>query len=388
MVWKIVAQRHAGLVIAAAAVVLAALVLAIGLGLPVKSEARDSTVVDIRIDDEGVRVDNKRIELTDSLEGVVHEREGGDVRLRVTGKDLVKFGDDVIVEEGEVVQGDAVAILGSVIVNGVVEGDAVAVGGGLSVGDKGRVDGDGVAIGGGVDKEPDGVIKGQMVSIGKGGRWFGGKHVGGKYVSHTEFFPFGIFSRAGRLFLSIMWMLLLILLALVVTAVARRPVENICMKAKHEAFKMGLIGLLTEVLVLPVIVLFCITIIGIPIGLVAIPLVFGLAMLLGYTGIGLAMGERFAGGGNGRSPYWSVAMGILLLQALAIISAIVRLPGGPIAIIGWVIAFIAWAVIYVAGTVGLGAVVMTRFGTRAHQLAKVEGTAGPTGTVPQTPAGA
>ena len=182
----------------------------------------------------------------------------------------------------------------------------------------------------------------------------------------------GLFSRSGRLFTHIIWALLVILLALIVAAVARRHVENVCLKAKREAFKMGLIGLLAEVLVLPVIALFCVTIIGIPIGLVAIPLVLALAMLLGYTGVGLAVGERFANG-NGKSIYWSIMIGILLLEALKIISAVVRLPGGFLGYIGWVIAFIGWAVIYVAVTVGLGAVIMTRFGTR------------PTGPVPPPP---
>jgi len=214
-----------------------------------------------------------------------------------------------------------------------------------------------------VYKDPGAVIRGQMVSIGKGGKWVNGQHVSGRFF-HPNGFPFGLFTRVGRLFLHIVGTLLIILLALVVAAVARRPVENVCMTAKKEAFKMGLIGLGVEVLVLPVIVLFCITIIGIPIGLVAIPLVLALAVLLGYTGVGLAVGERFAGAGNGKSIYWSIVVGMLILEALKIVSALVRLPGGVLGMMGWVIAFVGWAVIYVAATVGLGAVVMTRFGTR------------------------
>ncbi|HVP58060.1 MAG TPA: hypothetical protein VMU02_08155, partial [bacterium] len=325
----------------------------------------------IRIDDEGIKVDRQRME---PGEGVV---VGGDsisvgsgaIRVHASDKDLVRFGDDVIVNEDEIVHGDAVAILGSVVVNGAVEGDAVAVGGGLTVGPKGRIDGDGVAVGGGVYKDPGAVIRGQMVSIGKGGKWMTNEHVMGRFA-HPNRFPFGVFTRVGRLFLLIVWTLLIILLGLVAVAIARRPVENVCARAKKEAFKMGLIGLLAEILIAPVIVLFCVTIIGIPIGVIAIPLVLALAMLLGYTGVGLAVGDRFAnGGGTGRSIYWSIAVGILILQALWIISALVRLPGGILGAIGWVIAFIAWAVIYVAVTVGLGSVIMTRFGTRGPRAA-------------------
>ena len=362
---KLVAQRYAGLV----ALVILAVTVGVGLAQVTqqgqKSQGSQGTVTDIRIDDGGITVDEQRLE---PGEGVVHEREsafdrGDGVRVHVADNDVVRFGDDVIVDEDQVIQGDAVAILGSVVVNGVVEGDAVAVGGGLTIGPKGRIDGDGVSIGGGVYKDPGAVIRGQMVSIGKGGRWVNGQHVSSRFF-HPTGFPFGLFTRVGRLFLFIVWTLLIILLALVVAAIARRPVENVCMKAKKEAFKMGLVGLAAEVLVLPVIVLFCITIIGIPIGVVAIPLVLALAMLLGYTGVSVAVGERFAGAGNGKSIYWSLVVGILILEGLKLVSALVRLPGGFLGMIGWVIAFIGWAVIYVAATVGLGAVIMTRFGTR------------------------
>ena len=168
---------------------------------------------------------------------------------------------------------------------------------------------------------------------------------------------------------------------MLVTAVARRHVGNVCVKAKKDAFLTGLIGLGVEVLLIPVIVLFCITIIGIPIGLVVIPLLFALAMLLGYTGVGLAVGERIANG-SGKSPYWSVAMGVLLLQALVIISGLVRLPGGPLRVFGWILAFLGWAIIYVAATVGLGSVIMTRFGTRAP---KIEPQGTPQAPAPQAP---
>jgi hypothetical protein len=231
------------------------------------------------------------------------------------------------------------------------------------------VDGDGVAVGGGVTKEEGAEIRGEMVSIGKGGKWISEGRSGVKHgivgPHWGAFGPFGLFSRAGRVFFAIVWSLFIILLGLVVMAIARRHVDAVCSTARREAFKMGLVGLVTEILVLPVIVLFCVTIIGIPIGLVVMPLLLAVAMLLGYTGVGLAVGERFAGG-NGKSAYWSVAMGILFLQAGWIISAIVRLPGGILGSLGWVIAFLGWAVIYIAVTVGLGAVVMTRFGTRPY----------------------
>lgn len=330
---------------------------------------------EITIDDEGIKIGETRIEPGDEIVPDLDEGEYWDehgTRISVSGKDVVRFGDDVIIDEGEVVGGDAVAILGSVLVNGTLEGDAVAVGGSVTVGPKGRVDGDAVGIGGGVTKDPGGVIRGERVSIGKGGHWAGKWEEGGFRPYHRTF-PWGIFSRGGRLFLWIMWTLVLILLALLITAVIRRPVENICMRAKREAFKMGLIGLAAWLLLGPAMLIFIVTIIGIPIGLLVIPMVFALALLVGYTAVGMAVGEHF-GGGNGRSPYLSVAIGILLLQALNIIAGIIRLPHSWLGAIGFVIAVIGYAVIFVAATVGLGSVIMTRFGTaRAKVSAPVAG---------------
>jgi hypothetical protein len=320
-----------------------------GVVAPAMSEVVDSVVTEVRIDDSGVRVGDTQYE--------VRQGRRGPDRVRVLGEDMVRFGDDIIIDEDELVDGDVVAIFGSVVVDGAVEGDVVAVMGGITLGPNGEIDGDAVAVGGSVDKERGGRIGGETVSIGTAAMVPRACPIG----------MAGLFSRSGKLFVLIMWTILLIVLGLIVIAVAKRPVGNVSVRARKEAFKMGLIGLLTEVLVLPVIALFCITLIGIPIGLVAIPLVFALALLLGYVGVSQAIGERM-GEGAQRSVYMNMAVGILVLQGLLILGWIVRLPGGGLAIVGNVIGFIGWAVVYVAGTVGLGAVIMSKFGTKAVEV--------------------
>lgn len=363
-----VGERTSGLVALA-------LTLAFALALCVVAPtwAADSTATEVIINEHGIRINDKQIAPGEA--DSVGQVPGGTYRISRDGEvqvvhgndnDVVRFGDDVIVEEGEVVEGDAVAIFGSVLVNGIVEGDAVAIGGAVTIGPRGRVDGDGVAIGGGVSRETGGEVRGETVSIGKGGDW-GGEWVNGRYIRHHRF-PWGFFSRGGRLLVWIVWSVVLILLTLLVMAVARRPVENVCSRARHEAFKMGLIGLAAWLLVGPAIVLFLVTIIGIPIGLVVIPLLFAVALLLGYTGVGLAVGERI-GGSAGRSAYLNLALGVLALQGVSIIAGIMRIPGSWLGVLGWIVAVVGWAVIFVASTVGLGAVIMTRFGTSAPKVA-------------------
>jgi hypothetical protein len=60
--------------------------------------------------------------------------------------------------------GDAVAIFGSIVVDGAVNGDAVSVGGGIKLGEDASVSGDTVAIGQGVYRHPNAVVKGEVVS--------------------------------------------------------------------------------------------------------------------------------------------------------------------------------------------------------------------------------
>ncbi len=332
----------------------------LGALAPVALEAEDSVVTQIRIDDSGVRLDDIHVGTDEGISRIE--------KVSVIGEDIVQFGDDVIIEEGEVVEGDVVAILGSIVIDGMVDGDVVAVGGGITVGAGGEIDGDAVAIGGYVTKEPGGIIRGETVSIGSGA---------GCPLSlrHGPFFGGNIFSRGGRLFFFVMWTIFLCVLGLIVMAVARRSAERVRERSRKDAFKMGLFGLLTEVLILPAMALLAITIIGIPVAFFVIPLLLALALLLGYVGVSYAMGERI-GNGHGRSPYGSMAIGLFILQGLVILGGLIGLTGGGLGLVGTVIRVIGYAVIYVAATVGLGAVIMSKFGTKDMQPATTPGISG------------
>src|SRR6185503_10605195 len=81
--------------------------------------------------------------------------------------DLVRFGEDIEITAGKVVEGDVVAIGGDITVYGRVRGDAVAVGGAVRVKDAGAVEGDAVSLGGGVSTTDSATVGGSNVSIGK-----------------------------------------------------------------------------------------------------------------------------------------------------------------------------------------------------------------------------
>lgn len=69
------------------------------------------------------------------------------------GNDLVSFGNDVTVREGQEVQGDLIVFGGNAKVYGHVDGDAVVMGGDLFIAPSGEVDGSTVAFGGSVDNQ-------------------------------------------------------------------------------------------------------------------------------------------------------------------------------------------------------------------------------------------
>ena len=329
------------------------LIIAVICILASGSVARDDSVVtEVRIDDEGIYVGERQYQ-TSAI-------ESSGVGVTVIGEDVVRFGNDIFVDQDEIIEGDVVALFGDIVCEGTIEGDAVAVGGNIDVGESGEIKGDAVSVLGMVTRESGGRVWGETVSVGR------------VCPVTARFRPYGgsFFSRTWRLVGKIVGTILIAVVGTLIIAVARGAVDNISMAAKRQAFKMGLIGLLSEVVILAVAALFAVTIIGIPISML-VGLAALVAFIAGYVGVCVAVGRRWGNHGE-RSPYASLMLGIILLQALIIIGGIVGLPGGVLGFVGYVVSLIGWAVIYVAATMGLGAVVMSRFGTRPVEVAHTD----------------
>ena len=88
------------------------------------------------------------------------------IEFDTSDNNVVRFGEDITIPEGKEIDGDVVAIGGSVTVLGRVKGDCVSIGGAIHIKGKGVVEGDAVSMGGGVTTSDSGSVAGSNVSLG------------------------------------------------------------------------------------------------------------------------------------------------------------------------------------------------------------------------------
>jgi hypothetical protein len=285
----------------------------------------------------------------------------------------------ITVEQDERVGDEVVAILGSVRVLGRVDGGVVAVGGSVTLGPEAYVAGDVVAVGGSVSLGPNAVVTGEVTSVGGRIRQEPGAEVRGAVNEIAMGMgPFGhvpgpwggaheAFTRPFRLAGTLLRVALVLLLALVLFLVFSRPIERIARRAGDEPVLSGFVGLLAQIFFFPLLILtivvLAVSIIGIPLLLlVPFALVAALvAVLVGFAGVDQRVGRWAVG--PWRSGMVATAVGVVLIAAVTILARTIGLLPGPFAAVGFAVMLVGLFVEYVAWTVGLGATILTRFGT-------------------------
>jgi hypothetical protein len=286
----------------------------------------------------------------------------------------VRFGGDVTVAEDEAISDDVVAILGSARVDGRVDGNVVAVGGSIHLGPKASVRGDVTAVGGSVERADGTVVTGQINEIRiarptfgplasirpwRDWHWFG----------DSVRYPFG---RSIDLVSTLVRVALVGLLAALMVAVLPAPVRRVADRVAAEPWRSGLVGLAAQLLFVPLLVItvvvLAVSIIGIPL-LLLVPfglIVVGIALLMGFAGaacaVGRVVGERAGSGMPGLLV--SMVVGLAVVFALTLIAKFLGLVGLPVSVIVGAVLAVGFFVEYVAWTVGLGGVLLSRFGRR------------------------
>jgi hypothetical protein len=277
----------------------------------------------------------------------------------------VHIGSSIVVGEDELVTDPVVAVGGSVTVLGRVDDDVVAVGGSVRLGPKARVRGDVTAVGGRVDQERGAVIGGTVNEIRFGPQF----DIKPWHVFEGWWFPgLNVVGGGFRLLGTVMRISIVLLLVFIVALIAMRPMERIGERAGREPWLSGFTGLLAQLLFVPVLVLtvvvLAVSIIGIPL-LFLVPfavMAFLLAVLVGFAGVAWRLGRWAVG--DARAPFVALAVGVVLVSAVALLARTLSLLPVPLWPITWFVAVIGFFVEYAAWTVGLGAALLTRFGTR------------------------
>jgi hypothetical protein len=275
--------------------------------------------------------------------------------------DRVQFGSSVHIREDEVVDGDVVAIGGAVTIDGEVRGDVVAVGGGATLGPKANVANNVVVVGGPLNRDPGSRIGGRVQTVGVGSMNFGDW----RWTANPLWFWGSMVGAAFALVFTLTRLAILCLLAALVVLFGRSYMERTADRVATETVKAGAIGLLSQLLFLPVlvitIVVLVMTIIGIPL-LLLLPFAFlglGIVAVIGFTAVGYRLGTLLMArlGRPADNPYITTIAGIVLvlspLLVARLIGLIVPFTFG-LGLIGMLLEYVAW-------TVGFGAVALTRF---------------------------
>jgi hypothetical protein len=292
--------------------------------------------------------------------------------------DKVVFGGTFTLETGETHDGSLVVFGGAVTVepDSIVNGDVVLIGGTVEIG--GNVNGNVVGIGGAVRLSKNAVINGDLFTMGATLRREEGAKVNGQIINGTDIpYSFTIPNNSNENgftlpeppqvpalsvdtnpVLSIMWFFfrtfMYAALAVLLVMVLPAHVGRVSRAALNQPVITAGAGLLTAFLAPLALIAITITIILIPVTLVAIILLFG-AWLLGWVALGLEVGRRIANAVNMEwAPAISAGVGTFILLFVL---------GG----INKAIPCIGWLPQTLVGLWGLGSVLMTRFGTQDYE---------------------
>lgn len=293
-------------------------------------------------------------------------RRRGDGRIRRS--DRVRIGGSVEVGADEIINGDVVAVGGSARVDGEVHGNVVAVGGSVHLGPDSIVTGDVAVIGGALERDPSARIDGEFKEIGIGAIDLGGirwERFGWPIFGRAFGPAFALLSTVGRV-------AVLCLLAALVILIGHEYVDRISARAASEPFKAGAIGILAQLLFLPVliitIILLVATIVGIPL-LFLIP--FGLlalcvVALVGFTAVAYRLGSLVSVrlGWSPLSTYAATILGIVVIVSPVLIARLLGLIGfigGPLFPMTLALGFAGFLFEYLVWTVGFGAVALAWF---------------------------
>lgn len=299
---------------------------------------------------------------------------------------LAVFGGSFTAQKGAEINGDVIVFGGNVDIDGEINGDIAAIGGNVNLSETAVVDGDIGLIGGQVNQAEGATVTGDVQGLTKFQNKFGSSDDDDDNtpsfdglppippvapvapdIDHFDNGGYGVFGWIGRALGDIFWTLALLVVLGVITwlVAAFMPeqmynVRETLTTSAPLSFGLGLLTSIVAVVLIPIAILLVITIC-----LAIVPIVgyiaLGIATLFGWIVIGHILGERLLSAGGRPQPglIMSSIVGVSVLTLLTNLPVI-----GLIACIG----FIGKAIGSLIAMAGLGAVLLTRFGTRPYPV--------------------
>jgi hypothetical protein len=267
--------------------------------------------------------------------------------------DLVKVGEDIRIEADQVVEGVVVAIAGDVTIHGHVLDDVVSVGGNIFVEPGAVIEGNTVAIGGRVHRKPGATVLDGDVSVPLAIV----PHIGGGWLGP------GL-----RFALVLMMMVFLFLSGGFFDLIMPDRFQKLTVYVQNRIWGSFFAGLAAEILSLPVFLLLCITILGIPIALL-LPFAYFGGLLLGFLAVASLVGSRVGVRNLAQrgSRLFTLAIGLAILLGVHLFALLLSSMGGVLSWFGAVLSLFAVAANWTVATIGLGAVLLSRVGTRTGE---------------------
>ena len=261
---------------------------------------------------------------------------------------LYVVGGIATLENGSHVTGDVLIAGGTLQSNGQIDGDVLAAGGLVDLGEYAVVGGDVSSLGAQVLITDGAHIEGTQRNLAQGPIQF--NLPGGVTPPRIEVLVNPVWNFLSFFFTAFLWAVLAILVALFLP----RQVERTSQAVVTQPLISGGLGLLTMVVVPLLLVVIAITLIGIPISLMG-AFLLAIAWAFGMIAVGAEVGKRLA---QVLKQEWAfaVAAGLGTFILVVVVNGFDSL-----------IPCIGWLARLLVAMVGIGAVLLTRFGTQVYQ---------------------
>jgi len=292
-------------------------------GIKIGSEGKEKVVLEVDAEKLAEKIQKSLAGVPESLAAVF----GGDEDKHYTvvqNSDIVQVGKTIRVADDELVNGDVVAFVSDVHVEGKVMGDVAAIFGDVVLGPDAIVNGQVVSILGTVTKDEGAVVRGETAVVGSRHHARGARGIVWPWGAST--YGKGVFGAVSKVVVLVIFTLLMLLILYMISGRMRRAATYLS-NSFLKSLGIGLLVLFPgSVFVVVLTIILAITIVGIP---VAVLLVMSLVALfmLGFLTSALELG-RFVTtklGMEADSPYVHGVIGLCLLALLGIIGSFMSL---------------------------------------------------------------